>query len=110
MLLYFLMCVYTQVCVHLQLFTKFNLLSPHFSYECVIAHTLLKSRYKHTKVSEYDKEIPQSHTADQPTAPRGEPHNTNSHKIYQEDNQNKATSSFFPIKMSTKLEGTLSTE
>ena len=23
------------------------------------------------KVSEYDQEIPQSHTADQPTAPRG---------------------------------------
>ena len=31
------------------------------------------SSYKHLyeKVSEYDQEIPQSHTADQPTAPLG---------------------------------------
>ena len=33
------------------------------------------------KASEYDQEIPQSHTADQPTAPREEePQKTNSHK------------------------------
>ena len=29
------------------------------------------SSRKVQKVSEYDQEIPQSHTADQPTAPRG---------------------------------------
>ena len=31
-------------------------------------------------VSEYDQEMPQSHTADQPTAPNEESENTNSHK------------------------------
>ena len=30
-----------------------------------------KSRSRTPKVSEYDQEIPHSHTADQPTAPRG---------------------------------------
>ena len=32
------------------------------------------------KVSEYDQEIPQSHTADQPTHREEESQNTNSHK------------------------------
>ena len=36
---------------------------------------------KHSeKLSEYDQEIPQSHTADQPTASEEEPQNTNSYK------------------------------
>ena len=100
------MCVYIHkynffqnlTCYHPTL--PLNVLSP------TIAKVWIQT-YK--KVSDYDQEIPQSHTADQPTAPRGEPHNTSSHKIYQEDNQNKATSSFFPIKMNPKLERTLST-
>ena len=32
------------------------------------------------KASEYDKEIPQSHTADQPKSPEEEPKNTDCHK------------------------------
>ena len=49
------------------------------------------------KVSEYDQEIPQSQTADQPMAPRGSPR-------HQEDKLSKATSSHFPIQMIAKLE------
>ena len=52
------------------------------------------------KVSEYDQKIPQSHTADQPTAPWGR---TTRH---QEDIQSKATTTLFPIKMIAKLERT----
>ena len=37
------------------------------------------------KVSEYDQEIPQSHTADQPSTPRGRaPQNIKSHKTFME--------------------------
>ena len=51
------------------------------------------------RVSEYDQEIPQSKTADQPMAPRGNPR-------HQEDKLSKlskATNSLFPIQMSGKL-------
>ena len=51
-------------------------------------------------VSEYAQKIPQSHTADQLTAPWGK---STGHK---EDKQSKATSSLFPIKMIAKLERT----
>ena len=56
------------------------------------------------KVSEYDQKIPQSHTADQPTAPRGRA------TRHQEDKQSKATSSLFSIKMIAKLDRTHSNE
>ena len=55
-------------------------------------------------VSEYDQEIPQSQTADQPMAPRG--------RVTQQSQETlgsklrKATSSHFPVKMIAKLEGT----
>ena len=49
------------------------------------------------EMSEYDQEIPQSHTVDQLTALE-EPQNTNSHKI-SGDHESKATSSLFPNKM-----------
>ena len=49
------------------------------------------------KVSEYDQKIPQSHTADQHTAPRGRA------TRHQEDKQSKATNSLCPIKMIAKL-------
>ena len=51
--------------------------------------------------SEYDQEIPQSQTADQPMAPRGSHTKITRH---QEDKLSKATSSRFPIKMIAKLE------
>ena len=57
--------------------------------------------------SENDQEIPKSQTADKLMAPRGRA--TNSHATitrYQEDKLSKATSSFFPIKMISKLEWT----
>ena len=49
------------------------------------------------KVSEYDQKIPQSHTADQPTARWGRA------TRHQED---KKVKSFFPVKMIAKLERT----
>ena len=55
------------------------------------------------KVSEYDQEIPQSLTEDQPTAPQ----NTHSNKTSVRQ-QKKATSSLFLVKMIAKLERTQS--
>ena len=54
--------------------------------------------------SEYDQKIPQLHTADQSTAPRGRA------TRHQEDKQSKETSSLFIIKMIAKLERTHSNE
>ena len=53
-------------------------------------------------VSEYDQEIPQSQTADNPMAPRGRATLTR----HQEDKLSKATSSLFPIKIIAILEWT----
>ena len=50
-------------------------------------------------VSEYDQEIPQSQTADNPVAPRGR-------AAQPSDKLSKATSSLFPIKMIAILEWT----
>ena len=55
------------------------------------------------KASDYDQEIPQSHTADQSTRKSRKMVTRN-----QEDKQSKATSSLFPIKMIAKLEKTQS--
>ena len=64
---------------------------------------LLKN-HKATKNSEYDQEIPQSQTADNPIAQRGRAaHSVTRH---QEDKLSKATSSLFPIKMIAILEWT----
>ena len=52
-------------------------------------------------VSEYDQEIPQSQTADNPVAPRGR-----AITRHQEDKLSKAISSLFPIKMIAILEWT----
>ena len=58
----------------------------------------------HSKiVSEYDQEIPQSQTADNPVAPRGRAAQP-SQDTRQEDKLSKATSSLFPIKMIAILE------
>ena len=49
------------------------LIEPH-SYQCVIILNLdqkFRSRWCLKIVSEYDQEIPQSQTADNPVAPRG---------------------------------------
>ena len=58
--------------------------------------------------SEYNQEIPQSHTADQPMTPRGRA--TEYLKVirHQEDNLSKVTSSLFLVKMIAKLERTQS--
>ena len=48
-------------------------------------------------VTEYDQEIPQSQTADNPMALRGRAAQTITR--HQEDKLSKATSSLFPIKM-----------
>ena len=53
---------------------------------------------EYEKVSEYDQKIPQSHTADQLTAPWGRA------TRHQEDKWSKATSSLFPINTIAKLE------
>ena len=58
---------------------------------------------KPSKNSEYDQEIPQSQTADNPMAPRGRAAQPSRH---QEDKLGKATSSLFPIKMTAILEWT----
>ena len=49
-------------------------------------------------VSEYDQEIPQSQTADNPVAPRRRAARSTITR-HQEDKLSKATSSLFPIKM-----------
>ena len=54
-------------------------------------------------VSEYDQEITKSYNVYQPTAQQEAEYN-NSHET-SEDNRHKTSSSFFPIKMITKLEG-----
>ena len=54
-------------------------------------------------VSEYDQEIPQSQTTDNPVAPRGR-----AAQPSREDKSSKATSSLFPIKMIAILEWTYS--
>ena len=61
---------------------------------------------RNQKVSEYGQEIPQSQTADQPTAPwvRAKGHNTVTR--HPRDNNSKATSSRFLVKMIAKLERT----
>ena len=58
------------------------------TYKCCLVYLPLASLPLAKIVSEYDQEIPQSHVADNPRAPR------------------KATSSLFPIKMITILERT----
>ena len=60
---------------------------------------------RYSKNSEYDQEIPQSQTADNPVAPRGRAAQPSRH---QEDKLSKATSSLFPIKMIAILEWTQS--
>ena len=52
------------------------------------------------KLSEYDQEIPQSETGDQPTAPYGIA------TRHTKDNESKTTSSLFFVKMIAKLERT----
>ena len=54
----------------------------------------------HDKVSEYDQEMPQSQTADQPTAPEENTRNTDSHNTI----GSKATNSLFLSKVIAKLE------
>ena len=54
------------------------------------------------KNSEYDQEIHQSQTADNPMAPRGRA--TRQSRDTRKTNFSKATSSLFPIKMIAKLE------
>ena len=56
----------------------FKVLTPveyHMKYLHVMIefqiHSLIVGDLINKKVSEYDQEIPQSHTADQPTAPQG---------------------------------------
>ena len=44
-----------------------------FATKKVLIENILKSKIKYQKVSEYDQEIPQPHTVDQPTAPDREP-------------------------------------
>ena len=53
--------------------------------------------------SEYDQEIPLSHTTDQEEEPQTINNTVTRHK---EDKQSKDTSSLFPIKMIAKLEKT----
>ena len=67
-----------------------------------------KTRTKITKtlkiVSEYDQEIPQSQTADNPMAPRGRA--TQPSRDRGEEKLTKAISSLFPIQMIAILEWT----
>ena len=63
---------------------------------------VLKTVYTNI-VNEYDKEIPQSQTADNPMASEEE-HTTITR--HQEDKLSKATSCLFPTKMIAKLEWT----
>ena len=58
-------------------------------------------------VSEYDQEIPQSQTADNPVTPRGRAARSTITR-HQEDKLSKATSSLFPVKMIAILERTQS--
>ena len=66
--------------------------------EKLIPSALLKANHK--IVSEYDQEIPQSQTADNPMARKSHPTTTR----HQEDKLSKATSSLFPTKMIAILE------
>ena len=59
------------------LHTPFTLgMGPGRNEVLVLGVDILYNEEKHNmqKVSEYDQEIPLSHTADQPTAPRGREH------------------------------------
>ena len=66
--------------------------------------TLVHSRRYDHKVSEYDKEITQSQTADQPTACTVRKiHTAFTVTRHPKDNKSKATSSIFLVKMTAKL-------
>ena len=71
-------------------------------FTVTMQHTHMSHDMK--EANEYGQEIPQSHTADKPRAPRGR---TTTITIHQEDKQSK-TSSLFPIMMIAKLEMTQS--
>ena len=60
-----------------------------------VSEKITQCRVLSEKVSEYDQEIPQSQTADNPVAPRGRA----AQSSHQEDKLSKAISSLFPIKM-----------
>ena len=64
---------------------------------------------KHKEVSEYDLEIPQSHTVDQQFDTTRKSPWTLTVSTHQEENQRKATGPLFFIKMIAKLGMTLST-
>ena len=55
-------------------------------------------------VSEYDQEIPQSQTADNPVASRGRAAQPSRDTRNEEDKLSKEISSLFPIKMIAMLE------
>ena len=83
------------------IFSSFCLLFLQFD----VCHSELNV---HKKASEYDQEIPQSHTADQPTAPRGRATEKNNIHKTSERKQSKASSSLYPMKIIAKLEKTQS--
>ena len=60
------------------------------------------------KVSEYDQEIQQSHTAEQPRGSARKSHTTFIVTIHMLDNNSKATSFLFLFKMIAKLKWTQS--
>ena len=56
------------------------------------------------KTSEYDQELPQSHTTDLPMAPQRKSHRTLTVTRHQEDSQSKKAA-LFPINIIALLEG-----
>ena len=58
---------------------------------------------RNQKVGEYDQEIPQSQTADRPTAPLERAYRHNTVTRPPRDNNSKATNSLFLVKMIAKL-------
>ena len=67
--------------------------ATHKGESCFLWEQIQKS-----KGSEYDQEISQSHSVDQPKAPRGRATEHNSHKT-PEYKHSQVTSSLYPIKL-----------
>ena len=59
----------------------------------------IQTRKSNQKAIEYDQKLPQSHTADQHTAPPGRATEHLPPQDIREDSLSKATSSLFPIKI-----------
>ena len=84
-------------------FTPLDLRSRHIKFEFNNWPSGFWENYVLKIESEYDQEMPQSQSANNPNAPRGRATQSSQH---QGDKISKATSSLFPIKMIAILEWT----